>query len=232
MYKKLFSLLIGVMLVSQPLCALTKKQVAAGAAIVALPASGFAYWYLLPKATEDDISITKPLLGALGTFAGTGTLFGLMFSSYTAKARYRWINREFAELEKASLYAVDLADLNIKSVLQESGCESHEFPLVAAFLELQACDKKLVAMDEELQVAFEDASSSLRELLKCQHGKILTDLRRVRKNEAFIKNHDPYSWLEQWKVYQQGEIERERIRQELIGGLQPQLHGHVIYHWR
>ncbi len=246
MNKKLFGLMAVMLLCGKSLYALTKFQVVERAAIAAGLVSGVVYfskggplrWPLQKDASgngccglEVSPNSTDPLIVSGVTFCASWPLFSWLASYYTAGARYEWAKNKFKELDENYLYRVRISDLNIGMVLQESGCESSELPLVTAFLALQSYDQTLVSISEELQKAIRDTGNTpLREKLEKLFDRVRTDLPRIRNNEAVVKGHDKTEWLEQWKLHQRQELEREKIRNQYAVHMVPQTH--VVHHWR
>jgi len=175
-----------------------------------------------------------PLLAGLGTFAGMGALSAWVFSHWTAKSRYAWAQKQYEQLVDQSLYRVQMNDANISRILQNSGCEYEDMPLVEAFLRLRSYDETLRDIEKELIAAINEVGiySKLGRRLKSLSRQIGYDLNRVRANETFIKNHDKTAWLEQWKIHQKRELERERMQRQALAYAAPQIHGHVVYHWQ
>ena len=255
MNKKILGLLALSMIGSQPMQALTRKQVVGRAAVLGLAAGAGTYWACLPT----DISWLWPLertgegevddfvcgqgyvfnppatistIGGVAALAGTSSFFAWIFSYWTAQSRHRWAQKQFDLLESCPLYSARMNDTNIASLLQDAGCEYRDLPLITAFERLRSHDRMLRHIEEQLIKAIEDAGRhselgrKLRKLLKrAAHG-----LDRVRANETFIKSHDKAAWLEQWKVYQKRKLERERMRQQMLLTSQPHFHGHYVYH--
>lgn len=168
---------------------------------------------------------------ALKTCTGVSILSAWILSFWTAESRHVWAERQFRWLKAQLLFNVQMNESNINEILQDSGCEYKKLPLVAAFFELRSYDKILRNIETNLVQAIDDVGKQtelgrkLDDLVK----RAAHDLSRVRANEAFIKSHDKMAWFEQWKIYQRQKIERERIRQ-YYG--RPQIHSHVVYHWR
>ena len=264
MNKKVLGLLVVVLVGAQSIQALTKKQVAARAAIVGLSVGTGAYIAYLPagngflgrqliwplrRATTEEGRLfdlpcgpqwtfhedaEAPTVAGLGTLVGMSALSAWVFSHWTAKSRLTWAQRQLVELEGQSLYLAQMNDANISRILQDSGCEYKDLPLIEAFEQLCSYDEKLRNIESELIIALEDAgrSTKLGKKLKKLLSRLPHNLNRVRANETFIKNHDKIAWLEQWKIHQKRELERERIRQQALAYAVPQIHSHVVYHWR
>ncbi len=243
--KKLLSLLLVGLVVGQSAHALTRVQVAERSAVGASVLSAGMYWYLCfplssdreswlglkwpmkNNGTDDEWKYNEdaqtPLVGGAATFVGSYAFFAWIASKYTASARYKWVNKKFRMLESKYLYNIAITDENLEEVLKVSGCEANELPLVAAFIEVQRCDVQLTSMSRELDKAIKDGGSKLRKKLKKQKEKVQVEFLRIRDNESIIKNHDKSLWLEQWKIHQKREIERERIRQQAM-------QTHMVWH--
>ncbi len=258
MNKKILALAL-LLIGSQPMHALTKKQVAKRAAVVGLMAGAGAYWAVAQnmfgkmvwpiklKDGEVDSFLSHlecpdfnkeaqgPAIVGLSALAGMSSLTAWVLSHWTANSRYKWAQKQFAQLEKRSLYWERMNPANISGILQYSGCEYKELPLVEAFNRLRSYDKTLRNIKEQLTKALNDVDrhSELGRKLRKLSRQADYDLARVRANETFIKNHDKNTWLAQWKIYQQQKLERERmIRQQTLAYTQPRFHGHVVYHLR
>ncbi len=225
MSKKNLFFLALMMIGSQQMHALTKKQVAFRAMAAGLGVTVFkSYTYQgVEFLSRDEV-----------VFAGASSFFAWIFSHWTAKSRFRWVQKQFDKLESSSLYTTEMHDANIAYLLQDSGCEYKDLSLIEAFECLRSYDRTLRNMEEQLIKAIEDAGrhtelgGKLRKLLK----RAAQDLSRVRANETFIKNHDKTAWTEQWKVHQKRKRERERFRQQSLLTMcpQPNFHGHYVYH--
>ena len=268
MSKKILGLLAVVMLGAQPIQALTKKQVAARAAIVGLAAGTGVYiaclpaanpvvsnflgrkliWPLRKSTTEEGRLFDLPCgpectsnedaevatVAGLGAFAGMSALSAWVFSHWTATSRYTWAKKQYEQLIDQSLYRVQMNDANISRILQNSGCEYEDMPLVEAFLRLRSYDETLREIEKELIAAINEVGiySKLGRRLKSLSRQVGYDLNRVRANETFIKNHDKTAWLGQWKIHQKRELERERMQRQALAYAAPQIHGHIVYHWQ
>jgi len=241
-------LLIGV----QTMQGLTPWQVVKRAAVVGLLSgtgayclvakdspSGIAWPFVVGGSEERPVytfnqAMEKATSAGLAASAGIGVISGYIFDYWTAQSRCNWAYKEYAKLCDLSLYKVQMHPANINKILQDSGCESKELPLVEAFNRLRSYDKTLNRIRKELIKALNDTDnhSVVGRKLRNLSRQVDYDLTRVRANEAFIKNHDKTTWLEQWKIYQKQKLERERIQQQYATNMTtPQLHGHVVYHW-
>ncbi|TET34509.1 hypothetical protein E3J61_02830 [Candidatus Dependentiae bacterium] len=264
MNKKVLGLLVVVIVGAQSIQALTKKQVVARAAIVGLSAGTGMYiaylpagngflgrqliWPLRKSTTEEGRLFDLPCgpqctfregaeaatVAGLGTVIGMSALSAWVFSHWTAKSRLTWAQKQYEQLVDQSLYRVQMNSANISRILQNSGCEYEDMPLVEAFLRLRSYDETLRDIEKELIAAINEVGiySKLGRRLKSLSKRIGYDLNRVRANETFIKNHDKTAWIEQWKIHQKRELERERMRQQALAYAAPQIHGHVVYHWQ
>lgn len=230
--------------------ALTKKQVAFRTVAAATLAGAATYYCFLPdrdnswfpkwqwpwgkegEGLQLNPDVKTSIIGGLAAGASVGGLVGYIAAHYTPHARYVWINTQFEKLEHGYLYNTEITSSNLKTVLEKSGCEATGLPLVTAFLELQSYDRHLVYMDNEIEKGIADAGhSSLGAKLHEQRTIVRKKLEMIRHGEALLKNNDPKAWLDQWKIYQTNEIERQKLALECqkLAATQLLLHNHVIY---
>ncbi len=225
---KKLSLLFGItfLLSSVSVEALTKKEVLAWTEFASV-ASGAIGYVILARDKFFDAPFTfpnssawwqkvkikngyrTPLGAGLTTFAATNALLGWILSKYTPHARYEWALQQLTNFEKKYLFNQRITQDTIGHILQESGCEAHELSLVSAFLETQYFDNKLIYMADQLDRAINDEGySQLSKNMSQLLVRVNTHLKRLRANEATIKNQE--KWLDQWKIYQKQVLERER----------------------
>jgi hypothetical protein len=234
---------VSSLLVAPSLHALTKKQVVAWTETLAAVSAACAYITMAPGENLKDskkwdcpidsvdnrlpfVSLKsgyrKPVIASGVTFAAVNCLFGWMLSKYTPANRYIWVKRYLNELQQDYLFHQTITEDSLKVVLQESGCEAHELPLVDAFLKLQKLDKTLNSLIQNLHQALNDTThKDLRKKIHSLQEYIMYDLKRVRANEAYIKQQP--QWLKQWEIHQQREIEREKM-------IRQSMQTHVIWH--
>lgn len=254
MRTKILKILLILVFGTQSVSALTGWQVARRAVGLGLLSGVGAYWYWLPGSgnpfplkrkgdASDGLSLSSyewnsgakdSCKAFLGCGIGTTVISGWILSYWTATSRYKWARSHITNLEKQGLYNAVMTSESINRILQNTGCEYTELPFVEAFLRLRSYDETLRSVEDQLIQALEDAGrySHLGEKIEKLLKQVRNDLRRVRENETFVKNHDKKAWYEQWKVYERRELERERFRREALIHSAPQVHSHVVYHWR
>ncbi len=219
---------------AQPAVALTNKELFWLTKTLAVVPAAMVYRVGAPHGFEsplafDDTSMLGvkfkegfwfPILGSGITYAGANKFLNWVFGRFTPRERYEWAQKRLHELEADYLFNEEIRGDSIAQVLQDSGCEASELPLVAAFLKLQNFDKQLNFMIHELARALEDdESAELNNRIETLKKSIAIYLKKVRSNEAAIKQQP--QWLEQWKIYEQRVIEREKM-------VHPHVHTHLV----
>jgi len=163
-----------------------------------------------------------PLCAGLAAFAGANLLFGWILSKYTPTARYEWARELLADFDHRYLFNQIITNENLSHILQKSGCQANELPLVSLFLELQYFDRRLVYVTSELARSIkDDGYSSLSKKMNEIIAKANEHLERIRANEAVVQSQS--QWLEQWKIHQHRVLEREKMAHQAM-------QTHVVWH--
>lgn len=187
----------------QSVVALTEEQVLLLTNGCAVATAGAAYLVAKPR-TEWSISVVGV------TFLGANRLFNWFFNRYTPIKRYTWAQSELTLLADEYLFSQEITQDNLSQILRDSGCEASEIALVTAFLKIQSFDKQLTYIIDELTSGIADTQdSSLSAQMHDVRDIAQNHLKRIRINETIIKAQP--QWADQWHVYEQRTIEREKM---------------------
>ncbi len=188
----------------------------------------------LPWAREGNGSLKyRDKLAPAAIPGGIAGLAFLWMSSYfSPEYRHQWAMRKRDDLKKKILFNYGITSKNLKEMSIASGAESRGMPLVTLFLQLSDIDRTLSKVIAELEIALQDVSDSSP--LSLQVSDLLDDLHkdrlRIRQSEHAVKNSNPASWEEQWRLYNQNKMKQREIAAMHEIAARPQVHYGFNYH--
>jgi len=214
MKKKFLGLLIGLFLGGQTVQAVD-NDAAFGIGTAGFVAAGIAAYQASQKLLDEHSR------WAAVTIAAAGIVWTACWFRAAEYFRYRkienhldfielkgnWARRKALYHSQHYLFNVAITDDNFDTTLQETDCESVDFPLIVMFKRLQQADALLVRLRKLSDTAMFNTTrkqGSFYAKLLVQRNRLDEIMKRVRGNISAVKKHP--MWLEQWKMYQKRDM--------------------------